>query len=161
MQDVGSAKNWRRIREAEIDFLKKQDFFTHLTFRSEIYLSFSLFEYNPDFLAFPARDSCDGDIKILKTIAKKYGVDWVLNFPRITLKKDGEKKITTVIFQLYNVNVGKILFQKEYTGTNKNPGSEFTCEDNEDSWECTLNSLESIALFDILDEINGGKKYWR
>ena len=64
-------------------------------------------------------------------------------------------------FQLYNVNADKVMFHKEYTGINKNPGLEFTCEDNEDSWECTLNNLESVALFDILDEINRGKKYWR
>lgn len=161
MKDVGSAKNWRKIREAEIDFLGNQDFFTHLTFGCEIYLSFKLFEYNPDFLALPARDSCKGDLATLKTIAKKHNVDWVLNFPKIALEKKGDKKITTVTFQLYNVNADKVLFEKVYTGTNKNPGLEFTCENDEDSWRCTLNSLESVALFDILDEINRGKKYWR
>lgn len=161
IKQAGDAKNWIKIKEAELEFLKKQDFFTKLTFVCEIYISFKLFEYNPNFLSLPVLDSCNGDNKALKAIAEKYKVDWVLNFPRIKLEKDGSQKKTTVTFQLYNVNADKVMFQKDYVGINKNPGLEFTCMDNEDSWECTLNNLESVALFDILDEINRGKKYWR
>jgi hypothetical protein len=154
-------ENWKRIREMEFEFLNKQDFFTTLTFGCEIYISFKLFEYNPDFLVIPVRDSCDGNLKSLKKMADKYTVDWVLNFPKIKLEKEGAIKRTTVTFQLYSVLADKVVFQKDYTGINKNPGLEFTCENDEDSWHCTLNNLESVALFDILDEINKGKKYWR
>ena len=145
----------------ELELLSKRDFFTQLTFGCEIYISFKLFEYNEDFLSLPVRDTSNGDLKSLKRIADKYHVDWVLNFPKIRLETEGTLKRTTVIFQLYNVLANKVLFQKEYSGINKNPGLEFTCEDNEDSWDCTLNSIQSVALFDILDQIDRNKKYWR
>ena len=154
-------ENWKKIGEAEFELLRKQDFFTTLTFGCEIYLSFRLFESYPDFLVLPISESCDGNLNGLKKIANKHKVDWVLNFPKIKLEKEETIKRTTVTFQLYNVLADKVIFQKDYIGINKNPGLEFTCENDEDSWRCTLSNLESVALFDILEQIDRNKKYWR
>ena len=140
--------NIRIMDVAEFHYRKQMDFGSEFTMSLYGMLTYMVFGQTENCIVIPSHDKANGSTEHLKTIAKKYDVQWVVNpvlFQSYT--KDGEK-FSKARIQVYSHQKNKIALDKEYTGDSKNPGFELSCESG--SLDCTINNIIDPSLHDIL-----------
>lgn len=146
-------KNIRIMDIAEFHFRKQMDFPSYFTLSLFGMLTYMVFGQTENCVVIPTHEKADSTRDILKAIAKKYDVNWVVN-PLIinTFKKYGNI-FTSARIQVYNFKKNKIVLDKIYTGDTNNPGFELTCESG--TLNCTISNIINPSLHDILITILG------
>ena len=143
----------------EIEFLEEKDITTNISFGLNIFLSFRFFEYFPDLLIYPAKESNQSDVKSLHAISEKHNVNWIVNIKKITFAFNDKRYSARVEFQLYNQKTKQILLEKEIDVDDSNPGLEFACEAGTIS--CVINNSVSQMSSEIMHIMGKDRKYWR
>lgn len=149
--------NIRIMDIAEYHYMKLGDFASYFSFSLNTMLTYMVFGQTENCIVIPSHDKSDGSTEILKTLAKKHNVQWVVNPVTLhTYKKDGNT-FSAARIQVYNSKKNKIVLDKEYTGDTKNPGFELSCESG--TLSCTINNIINPSLHDILLTILGSYQH--
>ena len=152
------AENWKIIRGKELDYLKKQTFFSQISYLITTNLTYKIYEYHNHPLIYPVTDKTSSDKVPLRTLAKKYGVDWVINIVKMEVKNVDGEKVAEARIMLYNVVTDRIFLDKTYGKKPLNPGGQLECEAG--SWQCALNSIVEEAVNDLFDQFEKNRRYW-
>jgi hypothetical protein len=152
------APNWKFIRENELNFRTKQNFFANLVLATQYSLIYKIIEYDADLLIFPVRETCNGDLQHYKEVANKHNVSWIVNYVNVSLYKTQEKKYLKVRLQLYNVVTHKIFLNKEYIVDAVKKGEDINCEDTK--WDCAIENLILVASPDLLHQLQRNRRFW-
>lgn len=144
------------ISDDSLAILKEQmqnyainDFYNNLALDS--YLPYRLSNWFPNQRVFPIQEKSSSDLEKLAPLAEQYKVRYVLNFPKVHSVMQDNRKETTVRIQLYDHQQKKNLLDKDFTGNDKNPGFELSCEDG--SLECTINNVQAIGFEEVINLI--------
>ena len=145
--------------EKEIEFLEETDITTNISYGLNYFLSFKFFEYFPNLLIYPAKETNQSDLESLKTISEKHDVNWIVNIKKVEFVIVDKKSCAKVKFQLYNQKTNQILLEKEIEVNDNNPGFEFACESG--TITCVINNSVSLMSSEIMSTMGKDKKYWR
>ncbi len=145
--------------EKEIQFLEETDITTNITYGLNYFLSFKFFEYFPNLLIYPAKETNQLDLESLKITSEKHDVNWIVNIKKVEFVLIGNKNKAKVEFQLYNQKSNKILLEKEIEVNDNNPGFEFACQSG--TITCVINNSISLMSSEIMTVMGKDKKYWR
>ncbi len=152
------AENWKIIRNKELDYLQKQSFFSQISFLLTTNLTYKIYEYHSQPLVYPVTDKSSTNRTEIQSLAKKYGVDWVIDVVSVSAKMVEGEKIVEARILLYNIVTNRIFLDKTYTKKPLNPGGQLECE--EGSWQCALNSIVDEAVGDLFDQFEKNRRYW-
>jgi hypothetical protein len=141
------AENIGTMYQKKIEFSQNMDIYSSISSIAEEYLQYRFYEKFTNLLIYAINEKSEGNIDTLSTLAQNHQMQYVLNFPKVNSFIENGIKKSTITVQLYDNLQRQILFEKEYTGDNQNPGFEFSCEDN--SLQCTFNNALSIALSEV------------
>lgn len=141
-------ENVRKMIQSEIEFSKNMDFYSQVSFYTEQYLAYRLFESFPNLLILLSSEKSDKEVLSLKEVSNSEGLQYILNFPTIEFYKKASVKYADIKVQLFDRKGDRILLEKTYTGDWRNPGFEFACQDR--TINCTINNALSQALGDVI-----------
>src|SRR5690554_4168859 len=149
LAEIGDrAENIKIMYQKKIEFSKDMDFYSMIPSIAEGYLQYRFYERFTNLLIYAINQKSNGSIDELSTLADNHKMQYILNFPKVnSLVENGAKK-STITVQLYDNIQKQILFEKEYTGDDRNPGFEFACSDS--SLQCTFNNALSQALGEVI-----------
>lgn len=140
--------NVKIMENKKLSFMKKADFFSKFSSISELYLQYKLFPEFENLMIYAVSDKLlYNGVKNLRVISKKYKSRYVLNFARVELSQGEDGKNCSIDVQLYDKEKNKIVLSKNFTGSDKNPGFEFACENG--SLSCTFNNSLASALPEV------------
>ena len=145
--------------EKEIEFLEESDITTNISYGLNYFLSYKFFEYFPNLLIYPAKETNQSDLESLKAISEKHNVNWIVNIKKVEFIIVDEINWAKIIFQLYNQKTNQILLNKEIEVDDNNPGFEFACEGG--TITCVINNSISRMSSEIMSIMGKDKKYWR
>ena len=134
---------------------RSMNFYTNISYAIEQYLQIKIMEKFPDLLIYAVTDKCSGDLEGLRRVPTGNHVQFVINPVEVNSYVENDRKFTKIRFQVYEVTTGAIVWEKEYIGSDKNPGSDFACD--EGSIECTVNNALVPAIKDFVPVIFGKK----
>jgi hypothetical protein len=144
----GLAKNWKIIREKELEFIKKQDFATLLTLTLSRELTYKELEHHENPLIFPVKEPLTNKL-LYKSIAQKYHVTWVINILKVelsTIKKVKKMKLT---LQTYNVIASRVMSDATFNADNTTTPD--SCEAG--GWLCLVENIKAAVAKDLEDKI--------
>jgi hypothetical protein len=141
-------KNERIMAGKDRAFMRTITFYRNVSFIMQQYLQYKLLERFPNVLIYAKRQTSSGDSSELASIAGSDNVRFVINPLEVNSYVEKEKKYTKIRLQVFDKMLGKIVLDREYTGNDRNPGSDFTCD--EGSIDCTVNN----ALIKGINDIN-------
>ena len=149
LKEMGDrAENIKIMYQKKIEFSKDMDFYSMIPSVAEGYLQYRFYERFTNLLIYAINEKSKGSIDELSSLADNHNMQYVLNFPKInTFLENGSKK-SIITVQLYDNNQKQILFEKDYTGHDRNPGFDFACPDS--SLSCTFNNALSEALGEVI-----------
>lgn len=145
------AENIRIMERKKVTFSKNIDFYKEISLIAEGYLQYRFFERFNNLLIYAVDEKSDSSITSLASLANKYEMQYVLNFPKVVSFLENKSKKTTITVELYDNKSKKVVLYKDFTGHDANPGFEFACTDK--SIECTVSNSLSEALGEIISVI--------
>ena len=144
----GLAKNWKIIREKELEFIKKQDFATLLTFTLSHEITYKELPHHENLLIFPVKESTNNRL-LYKSIAQKYKVVWVVNILKVELSSVKTIKKMKVSVQMYNLIANRLMLDTSYTADDTTTPE--SCDPG--SWLCLVESIKIPIAKDLEDRI--------
>jgi hypothetical protein len=144
-------ENIKVMYQKQIEFLKDMDFYNIIPAVAEGYLQYRFFQRFQNLLIYATKEKSNGNVRQLTNLARKHKMQYIINFPQVHSFIENNSKKTTIRVQLFDDNQKKIILDKEFTGHDRNPGFEFTCNDR--SLFCTINNSLSQALGEIISII--------
>lgn len=151
--------NFKLKAEKEIEFLKETDITSSITYGLNYFLSYKFYEYFPDLLIYPAKETNQSDLKSLSEISKKHDVNWVVNLKKVEFLINEKENSAIIKFQLFNQKTNQILLEKEVKVDDSNSGFEFACQSG--TIDCVINNSISRMSYEIMAIMGKEKKYWR
>jgi len=151
--------SWKMIRTKELEFLQKQDFKCLFSYYTSQQLTYTENNYHDFPLIFPVKDFMAPSVVKYREVAKKYDVDWVINFTRIELFERNDLKMLKAEVQLYNQVPNRIFLTKEYEIDGVYQGVLFQCEAG--TWDCVLYSFVEKVSKDMVHQIERNRHHWR
>lgn len=136
----------------EYIFRKEMNYFSRITLGFSGFLTYKFYNYNSNCLVFPVHRITNENIEEYKILTDEFDVDWLINPLSVKTYIKDEQVYTDLRIQLYSKRKNKILLDKTYTGSSKNPGFEWSCKDG--SINCTVNNAQAQAIEDILKNID-------
>ncbi len=152
------AENWKITRSNELDYLKKQTFFSQISYLITTNITYKIYEYHNHPLIYPVVDKTSTARLSLQNLAKKYKMDWVIDVAKVEAKKVNGEKIVEARIVLYNIVTNRVFLDRTYSKKALNPGGQLECE--EGSWQCALNSVVDAAVKDLFDQFEKNRRYW-
>lgn len=150
------APNWKIIRNSELDFIAKQDFFSTLVIMLSRELTYKESDYHDYPLIYPVRETCGKDLTRLKILADKYKVSWVVNCLRVETEVSSGKRRLSVHIQMYNAMTKRLFIDSVYKADDTLSES---CE--EESWLCTIENIKKDLVKDMVDKVEKNRQYHR
>jgi len=148
MKSQYKQENEISLKYKEYLFTKEMNFFSRISLGFLGFLTYKLYNYDSNCLVFPVHITSNEDIENYKKLVGKFKVDWLINPIMIkTYTTEGEI-FTDIRIQLYNKKENKVILDNTYTGSSKNPGFEWTCEDG--SIDCTVNNAQAQAIDELM-----------
>jgi hypothetical protein len=144
-------ENIQRISLSEIKFTENLDFSKQASYIAQQYLTYRFYERFTNLLIILSDKKSNGALVDLKQIANTEKMQYVLNFSKIELYKNGNISFAKISVQLYDNLSQNFLINTEFEGDWTNPGFEFAC--SEKSIDCTINNALSKALGDVIYQV--------
>lgn len=144
----GLAKNWKIIREKELEFLKKQDFSTLLVLTLSRELTYREMEHHENLLIYPLREPMNNKL-LYKSVAQKHNVTWIINILKVELSSTKKVKTMKVTLQMYNVIANRVMLDKIYTTDDTTTPT--SCEAG--GWLCLVENIKVPMVKDMEDKI--------
>ena len=144
-------ENLKKMLLADVDLMKKMDFFKQVAFFSTDYLLYRFIEHFPNLLILPKDIKSACTATELNKIAAAEHFQYILNFPSLEIYSRDGINYAKMRVQLYDGQAHEFVIDRVYTGDWKNPGFEFCCKDS--SLNCTINNALSQALTDVVDSV--------
>lgn len=148
--EEGLAENLKLMNQSTNSFMSNLDFFKQITLISQDYLTYRFYERFPKTLILVKDTSVENGASLAK-IADLEQMPYVLAFPSVNLIKEKNGYIVYLKVQLFEQESNSLIIDKEYKGSDQNPGFEFSCKDG--SLNCTINNALSEALKDVIQAI--------
>lgn len=142
-------KNIQMILDKEIEFAEELDFYATIPATSEQYLLYRFFQRFENLMIYAIHEKSGGDTEKMRELAEDHEMRYVLAFPlveSVMYKGNYRSDIRVWLYDTYNE---KLVLNRLYTGNDKNPGFEFTCE--EGTVKCTISNALSQAYSDIIE----------
>jgi len=152
-QTEGKAPNLLLMFKNSIPYVTRIDFFKQVSFLADNYLVYRFYERFPNVLILLKDTSMSVQLNDMQLLAKQQQMPYIISFPRVELLMNNGQRSSKIKVQLYEQASNSFLINKEYTGDERNPGFEFTCNDG--TINCTINNALSQALPDIIRQIAG------
>lgn len=136
----------RKVIVSETQFIKNSDLYRQASILSGHYLNVHVGTELPSVLV----RMMEAPATSLKQLAEQEDYQFVLNFPKIELRRPlrkGGAPLAVVSIQLYSLLSDRVILDKTYTGDWNNPGNEFECEDK--TLNCCINNALARALPEV------------
>jgi hypothetical protein len=141
-------ENIAMMEFAEWKYRETKDFASMLTLSFYGMISYRLSGVTDRQLVLPTRNRTAGKARELKLMSQRHDVRWVINPVILRCHSRNGQAFTTVRFQIFDGQKGRLILEKDYTGDSRNPGLEFSCKDG--SLQCTTNNVLRQSLDEIL-----------
>jgi len=145
---LAKSDNIKRMKAAEWDYRNKMNYSSTFSFGFYAMLSYIIFGADPKSLVLLTHETSDDNKEKLEQVARKYKVSYVINPVLLSTFLQSGEKVSKVRLPVYDSNGKKVVVNKEYIGSSRNPGFDLTCE--EGSFECTFNNITAPAIKDVL-----------
>jgi hypothetical protein len=152
-QSEGKAPNIMLMFKNSIPYVTSINFFKNISFLADNYLVYRFYERFPNVLILLKDTSMSVQLTDMQLLAKQQQIPYIISFPKVELVMENGQRSAKIRMLLYEQTSNSFLIDKDYTGDERNPGFEFTCEDG--TINCTINNALSQALPDVLKQIAG------
>jgi len=132
-------------------FRKEMNYFSQISLVFSGFITYKLYNYDSNCLVFPIHITSSEDLENYKKLADDFEVDWLINPLMIKTYTIKDEIFTDIRIQLYNKKENKVLLDNIYTGSSKNLGFEWACEDG--TIDCTVNNAQAQAIDEIMKQL--------
>ncbi len=146
----GLDPNWKIIRQNELTFMEKQDFFSSMVLTVTHDLTYKEVENRPDLIIYPSKEKSPSSLTSYKKIADQNKMSWVVNFTKVETRVNNGKRILTITVQLYNVVQPRLFLDKKFTLDSALLNEPENCEE---IWSCLSQQLSASIVIDLVDKI--------
>ena len=135
------AENIQTTQRSEIAYLAVLDETKIVSYLTEQHLAYLLLEKMKTAVVELKDLTSTGELRDLMRIAQDESASFIINISRFDLSREEGKNYADITVQLLDKNSNSILLDETFTGDDKNPGFEYTCEDG--SVNCCINNALS------------------
>ena len=146
----GLAPNWKTIRQKELTFMEKQDFFSLLILAITHELTYKEVENRSNLLIYPVKDRSASSLAAYKTIVDQNKMSWLINFPKAEALVTNGKRTLTISLQLYNAVQPRLFLDKKFSVDVTAISDAENCEE---PWACLSQQITSSVVTDLMDKI--------
>jgi len=151
-KELGSQpQNVELMRQSSQAFITKMTFFKQVSYIANSYLTYRFYERFPNELILLKDTIVDSQLASLQRLSQNQQMSYILSFPSVELELENGKRVAKLNVQLYEQSSNSLLIDKVYTGDDRNPGFEFTCNDG--TIGCTISNALSGVLSDVIRQI--------
>jgi len=146
----GLAPNWKIIRQNELTFMAKQDFFSLMVLMVTHDLTYKEVENRSNLLIYPTKEKSASSLTTYKKIADQSKMSWVINFTKAEARVNNGKRSLIIAVQLYNVIQPRLFLDKKFTIDSTLLNEPENCEE---IWSCLSQQLSASIVIDLVDKI--------
>jgi hypothetical protein len=146
----GLAPNWKTIRQKELEFMEKQDFFSILVLAVTRELTYKEVENRSNLLIYPTKEKSISSLTAYKKIADQNKMSWVVNFIKAEAHMLNGKRSLVVSVQLYNVVQPRLFLDKKFIIDSTLLQEAEACEE---VWVCLSQQISNMVVIDLMDKI--------
>jgi hypothetical protein len=154
----GLAPNWKTIREKELDYMEKQDFFSILVLTITRELTYKEVENRSNLLIYPIKEKSASSLIAYKKIADQNNVSWLVNFTKVETHSIGDKHTLIVSVQLYNSITPRLFLDKTFTLDSSALKESESCNE---TWHCLSEQIASLIVIELADKIERNIRFVR
>jgi hypothetical protein len=146
------ASNWRTIREKELIYMEKQDFFSMIPLNISRELGYLEVDHRPTMVIYPVKEALNNDLAAYKKLSDRLQVSWIINPWTVELMSLEGKRTLSLKVYLYNVVTHRIYLDKIYTVDESQiePDGSEQCDT---PWICLSQSIQKLVVHDLFDRI--------
>jgi len=152
------ASNWKTIREKELVYMEKQDFFSMLVLAVTRELTYKEVENRSDLLIFPVKERCPGTLAAYKKVADQHKISWVINFTKVETRSVGSKCTLLVSVQLYNAIMPILFLDKNFALDSSALQENENCSE---TWQCLSQQIAHAIAAELADKIERNIRFNR
>ena len=146
----GLDPNWKIIRQNELTFMAKQDFFSLMVLMVTHDLTYKEVENRSNLLIYPTKEKSASSLTAYKKIADQSKMSWVINFTKAEARVNNGKRSLIIAVQLYNVIQPRLFLDKKFTIDSTLLNEPENCEE---IWSCLSQQLSASIVIDLVDKI--------